>query len=62
METVYVLKWIPTGELGGGYLSYEKAKDIADKSNKNKTWRHKLSEAINLRRNEWVVEAVNIKD
>jgi hypothetical protein len=62
MEKVYVLKWIPTGELGGGYLSYEKAKDVAERANKNKTWRHKLAEAMSGRRCDWVVEAIDIKD
>jgi hypothetical protein len=62
MEKVYVLKWIPTGELGAGYLSYEKAKDVAEKANKNKTWRHKMSEAMTGRPSKWMVVAVDIKD
>lgn len=62
MGKVYIVRWVPTGTIGGVYSNYEKACGIAEDSNKKRTWRHKLYEALNGVANKWVVKAFDVKD
>ena len=62
MEKVYILKWVPTGQIGGVYTDYKKATQIAEANNKKRTWRHRLYEALNGVANKWIVETFDVKD
>ena len=62
MKKIYVLRWGHTGELWGAYLNRTKAEEMANKANEKRTWRHKLSEAIQGRPARWLVDEVEIKD
>ena len=61
MKKIYVLRW-GSSELWGAYLNRAKAEEMANKANEKRTWRHKLSEAIQGRPARWLVDEVEIKD
>ena len=62
MEKIHILKWVPTGEIGGVYSDYEKACSIAEASNKKKTWKHKLYEAFKGVACKWIVQSFDVKN
>ncbi len=44
METVYIIKWLPTGEAIGthAYTDYGEAMKKAEKNNKARKWYHRM--------------------
>lgn len=54
-DKVYILQWAATGKIDSVYLIKEKAVRIADKTNKELTWKHKLAGLISGKLCKWVV-------
>lgn len=59
---VYILKWTITSKIGAVYSDYEKAIKIANKSNKKKTWRHKLYDFLHGTVSKWIVVSFDLKE
>lgn len=54
---VHILVWLATGKIGGVYLDREKALHVAGKTNKKRSWLHRLHlDTL------WVVQSFDVRD
>jgi hypothetical protein len=60
-QKVHLLKWCPSGKIGGVYSDYNQAYQIAERYNKSVPWWRKWTDAINGNVSKWIVQTFDVK-
>lgn len=56
MDKVHIIVWLSNGHIGGVYADYEKARRIAEKANKKRTYLQRL-----FTETRWIVRTFDVK-
>ncbi len=59
-EYIHLVQWIPTGEIVKAFKDPAEADKMVDAFNNNRTWKHRLREAMIMRRMAYTVIKVEV--